>query len=84
MLEPIPVPSPDDDLMSQVAGDCTAALESLMELWQARIYRYILRGVRDAGVAEELTQETFWRLWRARRQYKPGGKFSARATGKKW
>lgn len=77
MTEPILPLSEDDELMAAVARDSTAALEQLMTRWQPGVYRFVYRGVRNAEVAEELTQETFWRLWRAREQYKPGGKFSA-------
>ena len=75
--DPVPPPSPDDALMRRVAEDSTQALGELMAHWQPVVYRFIMRGVRDAGVAEELTQETFWRLWRARVDYRPGGRFSS-------
>lgn len=71
-------PAPEDDrLMALAARDQTEALNQLMLRWQARIFHFIRKGVRDADVAEELTQETFWRVWQSRRKYKPGGTFSA-------
>ena len=76
MMTPDSPPSEDDQLMARLAGDDSAALERLMARWQSPLFRFIVRGVRDEGVAEELTQETFWRLWRARAQYVAGGKFS--------
>ena len=39
---------------------------ALFEIYHDRIYRYILRMVRDRGEAEELTQETFLRAYRHR------------------
>jgi len=39
---------------------------ALFEAYHDRIYRYILRMVRDRGEAEELTQETFLRAYRRR------------------
>lgn len=63
--------------MARVAADDEGALAELMTRWQRPIYRFVYRGVRDADTAEELAQETFWRLWRARATYRPEGKFSA-------
>lgn len=67
----------DDRLMALAARDQTEALNQLMLRWQARIFHFIRKSVRDADVAEELTQETFWRVWQARRKYRAGGTFSA-------
>ncbi len=39
---------------------------ALFEIYHDRVYRYILRMVRDPGEAEELTQETFLRAYRRR------------------
>lgn len=70
-------PNADDhELMRRLAEDSTAALEELMRRWQAAVQRLVMRSVRDAGAAEEITQETFFRLWRARTQYQFTGKFS--------
>jgi RNA polymerase sigma-70 factor (ECF subfamily) len=69
-------PSADDhELMHLLAGDSTEALEELMRRWQPAVQRLVMRSVRDAGAAEEIAQETFWRLWRARTQYQFTGKF---------
>jgi RNA polymerase sigma-70 factor (ECF subfamily) len=67
----------DDRLMALVARDQTEALNQLMLRWQDRIFHFIRKGVRDADVAEELAQETFWRVWQSRRKYEPSGTFSA-------
>ncbi|MCL5270395.1 MAG: RNA polymerase sigma factor, partial [bacterium] len=69
--------SDDDRLMARLAEDQPAALEELMQRWQTPLFRFIQRAVRDADVAEELTQDTFLRLWRARGQYRPGGRFAS-------
>ncbi|MCE5231098.1 RNA polymerase sigma factor [bacterium] len=67
----------DDELMARVAADDESALGELMLRWQRPIHRFVYRGVRDADIAEEIAQETFWRVWRARSNYRPEGKFSA-------
>ncbi len=78
MSEPRPLTELDEDeLMGLLAEDRDEALAELMTRWQGRLFSFIMRGVRDAGVAEEITQETFWRLWRGRAQYQAGGKFSS-------
>ena len=41
------------------------ALERLLQDYQARVFRMALMFLRDAGRAEEATQEIFLKLWRA-------------------
>jgi RNA polymerase sigma-70 factor (ECF subfamily) len=41
------------------------ALEQMLETHQARVFRMALTIVRDAGRAEEVTQDVFLKLWRA-------------------
>lgn len=53
------------------AGTCEAAFEALFRLHQRAVRGWILRMVRDAGVADELTVETFWRIYRARERFDP-------------
>ena len=71
-----PDPQDDDALMEAIASGDESALRRLMERWQGPIYRFIRRTVRDEDMAEDLTQETFWRLWRGRQGYLAGGRFS--------
>jgi len=40
------------------------AFEALFRQFQADVYAWIVRIVRDRGVAEDLTVETFWRIQR--------------------
>jgi RNA polymerase sigma-70 factor (ECF subfamily) len=42
------------------------AFESLFREYEGDVYGWILRIVRDRGAAEELTVETFWRVWKTR------------------
>jgi RNA polymerase sigma-70 factor (ECF subfamily) len=43
--------------------------ESLFRAHQAAVYAWIVRVVRDRAAAEDLTVETFWRVWKHRATY---------------
>jgi RNA polymerase sigma factor (sigma-70 family) len=60
-----------------VAGDMEA-FEALFRRHQKEVYSWTVRIVRDRGAAEDLTVETFWRIYRARARFDPGvGHFRA-------
>lgn len=55
----------DSDLVAQVAaGDIGAPMAELYRRYGGRIYRFGLNLLGDAGLADELVQECFVRLWR--------------------
>gem|GEM_PF-859594 len=65
----------DDDLVALVAvrgAEAERALAALYDRYSASVYGLALRMVRDPRTAEELLQETFWRLWRHAGQYEAG------------
>ena len=47
------------------------AFESLFRMHQRAVYLWILRIVRNPATAEELTVETFWRIYRAHARFEP-------------
>jgi RNA polymerase sigma-70 factor (ECF subfamily) len=51
------------------------AFETLFRQHQRAVYGWILRMVRNSGVAEELTVETFWRIYRAHARFEPARGF---------
>jgi RNA polymerase sigma-70 factor, ECF subfamily len=57
------------------AGD-ERAFDALFERWAGRVLRFVERMVGEASVAEDLVQETFVRVWRARERYEPEARFS--------
>ena len=57
-------------------GD-TEAFETLFREYQSEVYGWIARIVRDPGAAEDLTLETFWRIYRARARFDPRRPFGA-------
>src|SRR5215470_18191110 len=66
----------DDRLEAFVAGD-QAAFESLFREHQREVYGWIVRLVRDSSAAEDLTIETFWRIYRSRARFDPSRSFGA-------
>ncbi len=65
------------DLLQRFAHGEIDAFETLVRQFQADIYAWTVRIVRDPGVAEDLTVETLWRVYRARHQFRPDGNFGA-------
>ena len=66
----------DADLMTRCAAGDEAAFDALMTRHRKRVLNLIYRHVGDAAEAEDLAQETFVRLYRARRKYRPTAAFS--------
>jgi len=65
------------DLLQRFAHGEIDAFETLVRQFQGDIYAWTVRIVRDPGVAEDLTVETLWRVYRARHQFRPEGNFGA-------
>lgn len=53
------------------------AFEALFREYQGEVYGWIIRIVHDSGAAEDLTIETFWRIYRARARFDPYRSFGA-------
>jgi RNA polymerase sigma factor CnrH len=51
------------------------AFEALFRLHQRAVYGWILRIVRDPATAEDLTAETFWRIYQAHARFDPARGF---------
>lgn len=69
---------PDVQLMLRVSegeGDALA-FEQLMFLYQPRLLRVLRHIVGSESVAEDLVQDVFLRVWRARKRYQPTAKFA--------
>jgi RNA polymerase sigma factor (sigma-70 family) len=65
------------ELADQFAKGDLEAFETLFREFQREVYGWIVRIVRDDGVAEELTVEAFWRAYRARAQFDSARPFAA-------
>ena len=66
----------DETLMTALAGDDFAALDSLMLRWQRPLQAFLLRHLLNEADALDLAQETFVRLYRHRARYRSGARFS--------
>lgn len=67
---------PDVRLMLQVAQDRAEAFEELMLRYQSRLVSLLSHLVGRRDMAEDLAQDVFLRVYRARKHYVPGSKFS--------
>ncbi|SIO56591.1 RNA polymerase sigma-70 factor, ECF subfamily [Singulisphaera sp. GP187] len=67
---------PDVRLMLQVRDDVQGAFEVLVERYQHRLVGIMVHVIGRGEEAEDLTQEVFLRVYRARKGYRPRAKFS--------
>ncbi len=67
---------PDVRLMLEVRDDSAAAFEELMLRYQNRLITVLEHLVGHREWAEDLAQDVFLRVYRARKRYLPGAKFS--------
>ena len=65
------------DLLERFAAGDLEAFEVLFRRHQSQVYAWVVRIVRDSGIAEDLTVETFWRIYRSRARFDPAGSFGA-------
>ena len=66
----------DEDLMLAYAAGDAAAFDALYARHKGGAYRYILRHCGNAGVADELFQDVWMNVIRARATYTPSAKFT--------
>src|SRR5712692_1866855 len=61
------------ELLKRFAEGDLEAFETLFRQFQGAVYGWIVRIVRNSATAEDLTVETFWRVYRARARFDPAG-----------
>lgn len=64
-------PNSDDELILRLQAQDEGALSLLYERYGGLVYSLALRVVQNAGMAEEITQDTFLKLWAQPRTYDP-------------
>jgi RNA polymerase sigma factor (sigma-70 family) len=65
------------ELLERFAAGDLEAFETLFRQHQKEVYAWIVRIIRDSGAAEDLTVETFWRIYRSRMRFRLTGNFRA-------
>jgi RNA polymerase sigma-70 factor (ECF subfamily) len=66
----------DEQLMLAYAAGDAASFETLYARHKGGLYRFVLRGIKERGVAEELFQEIWMRVIEARARYAPQARFT--------
>jgi RNA polymerase sigma factor (sigma-70 family) len=59
----------DDLLLHQIADGQESGLQMLYDRYSSLLYSIAFRITRDAGIAEEILQDTFFQLWRQHAQF---------------
>jgi RNA polymerase sigma-70 factor, ECF subfamily len=59
----------DEALLESIAGGDRTAMHTLYSRHHVRVYRFILRMVRDTATAEDLTSQVFLDVWRTASQF---------------
>lgn len=65
------------ELLERFAAGDLEAFEELFRQHQKEVYAWTVRIVGDRGIAEDLTVETFWRIYKSRSRFDPAGNFCA-------
>ena len=75
----LPFEAPDDDiqLMLRVKLGDGSSFATLLEKHRPAVQGFLYRRVRNRAIAEELAQEVFLRVYRARSSYEPTARFKA-------
>ena len=71
----MPVLEQPSDLLWQFCHGDLDAFETLFRRHQSEVYGWIVRIVRDPAAAEDITVETFWRIYRAHARFDPARNF---------
>jgi RNA polymerase sigma-70 factor, ECF subfamily len=66
----------DVQLMLDVKAGDERSFELLLRKYRTPLVSFLYRMVRDTGIAEDLAQEVFLRVYRARNEYLPSAKFT--------
>src|SRR2546427_7014662 len=66
----------DVQLMLDVKAGDELSFEVLLRKYRTPVINFLYRMVRDSAIAEDLAQEVFLRVYRARQEYAPSAKFT--------
>ena len=65
------------ELLAEFTRGELGAFETLFRQYQGEVYGWIVRIVRNPALAEDMTIETFWRIYRAHARFDPARSFGA-------
>src|SRR5499425_2602921 len=68
----------DEVLIGRIANGDRLAMQVLYARYHVRVFRFVVRLVRDEGTAEDLISEVFLDVWRQ------AGRFEGRSTVSTW
>ena len=68
---------PERELLERFVRGDQRAFETLFRQFQSEAYRWVIRIVRNASAAEEVTVDAFWRAYRGRAGFDPTRSFGA-------
>jgi RNA polymerase sigma-70 factor (ECF subfamily) len=71
----VQMPGREADLLISFRQGDPDAFEAIFRLHQRSVYGWILRIVRNVPAAEDLTVDTFWRIYQARGRFDPAREF---------
>ncbi|MGA8184814.1 MAG: sigma-70 family RNA polymerase sigma factor [Terriglobia bacterium] len=66
----------DLDLMLRVRQGDAGSFDELLRRYRTPLVKYFCRMVRDEALAEDLAQEAFLRVYKARHRYRPDARFT--------
>src|SRR5579872_5578973 len=66
----------DVQLMLDVKAGDDSSFDFLLQRYRCPLVNFLYRMVRDSAAAEDLAQEVFLRVYRARKEYAPSAKFT--------
>ncbi len=67
----------DDQLMARTAEEDTEAFRCLVQQWEQPVFAFLYHMVGSREDAEDLTQETFVRVYTWANRYRPTGRFKS-------
>jgi hypothetical protein len=80
-LEKLPdreLSTPDEVLIGRIANGDRLAMQVLFARYHVRVFRFVVRLVRDEATAEDVISEVFFDVWRQ------AGRFEGRSTVSTW
>jgi RNA polymerase sigma factor (sigma-70 family) len=71
------VDEPDGELLKRFVQGDREAFESLFRQFEVEVFQWVLRIVRDGGIAEDVVVDVFWRAYRGRARFDSSRSFGA-------